>query len=269
MKVAVAGDWHGNSEWALAAIDAAHEAGCRVLLHTGDLGVGMPNRRPYEQELETRLAERGMMLYFVRGTHDSHDAVHLLPRDDDGCRVVSDHVRMLEGWMRLEDGDGSVTLAGLGGASSSDRLERIRIEKANHVPRTLFWPEEVVSRFTVRSFLDKDTPRRFDIFLSHDGPIEAYSAGKLGFRESRDPFYQPSAEGDAIEISMARRRLKPVAHFFGHHHKRMSLWDGQSDHVELLECLGADGAPGNIVCYDTMSQRITELAVEVGNDDRG
>ncbi|MNW66159.1 hypothetical protein D3C74_446040 [compost metagenome] len=61
---------------------------------------------------------------------------------------------------------------------------------------------------------------------------------------------------------MARRSLRPKAHFFGHHHRRLSLWDGQSDHTEYLECLSQDGSvAGNAVVYDTISERLSGLQI--------
>lgn len=268
MRVAVAGDWHRNAAWALSAIDAAAEAGCKTLLQVGDLGLmwatAPEGPEAFGRLLERHLKHHGIMMYFCRGNHDRTDYLNALPFHPEGGRVVSDHIRHLDGdWVRIHNGDSSITVAGLGGATSSDRLKRQEWEREHNRPRSIYWSDEVVSRFAVRRFLEENPPSPVDIFISHEGPIESYRSGKLAFRKTTDPFYRLSAKADAIEVDLARRILWPKAHFFGHHHQRLSLWDGQSDHLEMLECLAADGSTlGNIVIYDSVAERVTGLAVE-------
>lgn len=268
MRVAAAGDWHRNAAWALSAIDAAAEAGCKTLLQVGDLGLAWATApegpKAFDRLLERHLKFRGIMMYFCRGNHDNVDFLDTLPFHPDGGRVVSDHIRHLDGdWVRIHDGDDSITVAGLGGATSSDRRQRQAWEREHNRPRSTYWDDETVSRAAVRRLFADDVPTRVDVLITHEAPTYAYRSGKLPFYPTSDPYYRYSTKVDAELIAATIKRLSPKAHFFGHHHQRLSLWDGQSDHTELLECLAADGsALGNVVVYDSFAERVSGLAVE-------
>lgn len=271
MKIAIAGAWHRDVAWGLRVIDAAHTAGCQFLLHTGDLGIGMPpgesDAAPYEEALDARLDEHGMEMLFCRGNDDNFDVLRDLPFHPEGGRKLTGRIRMLDGdFVTLTDGYGSVTVAGLGGGASPDWPERLQREENIGVSRTIYWPEEVVSRFAARRLMEENAGRRVDILISHEGPIEAYQSGKLSFLASQDLFYRPAAESDAIVISAVGKQLLPKAHFFGHPQQRVSLWDGQSDHIEYLESLAAEGSlKGNVVVYDSCSEHVKTLEMGLSN----
>lgn len=38
-RIALAGDWHGNTRWALHALEAAARQGCDTVVHLGDFGL--------------------------------------------------------------------------------------------------------------------------------------------------------------------------------------------------------------------------------------
>ena len=77
-RIIVAGDWHGNTAWALDVIGRAGEllAGeeHRVILHLGDFGLWPgDDGHEYICDVALALAEADASLWFVDGNHEDHD----------------------------------------------------------------------------------------------------------------------------------------------------------------------------------------------------
>lgn len=72
--IVVAGDWHGDLQWARQVIRAAHAAGAKTILHVGDLGVLWPGRGKgrLDAKLDRYLDAFNMDLFFADGNHDNH-----------------------------------------------------------------------------------------------------------------------------------------------------------------------------------------------------
>lgn len=133
----VAGDWHGNTRWAAAAISAVGSRGARTILHLGDYGYTFEAR--FREAVEQALAKYDMQLLFVRGNHDDTSYLEQLERDGEGCGIVSPRVRHLQDGQRLTVGD-EVAVA-LGGAASIDRSGRL--------VGISWWPDEITAQFAI------------------------------------------------------------------------------------------------------------------------
>jgi hypothetical protein len=79
--IAVFGDWHGDSGWALTAVRSAAREGARIAIHVGDFGLDWPGakRGRYETKLNKYLADLGLTLVVSGGNHDNWDTLGKLP----------------------------------------------------------------------------------------------------------------------------------------------------------------------------------------------
>ena len=88
-RIIVAGDWHGNTSWALDVIGRAGEllAGeeHRVILHLGDFGIWPGHEGcDYICDVALALAQADAQLWFVDGNHEDHDQL----RHDAGSELA-------------------------------------------------------------------------------------------------------------------------------------------------------------------------------------
>ena len=122
--LAVFGDWHGNSGWALTAIRSAAREGVRTAIHVGDFGLDWPGakRGRYESKLNKYLVDLGLTLIVSGGNHDNWDTLQKLAVDSDGMATVRSNIRVLpRGGRTLLEG---LAIGGLGGAFSVDYQHR-------------------------------------------------------------------------------------------------------------------------------------------------
>src|ERR1035438_5479588 len=92
-RIIVAGDWHGNEEWALSVIRRipsllAGESQ-RLILHLGDFGI-WPDKsgQLYLDRVSEALARAGAELWFVDGNHEDFDQLDQLDRKPGVVRGV-------------------------------------------------------------------------------------------------------------------------------------------------------------------------------------
>jgi Calcineurin-like phosphoesterase len=141
-RIVVAGDWHGDEEWAVSVIRRVPHllAGesQRVILHLGDFGI-WPDRqgKMYLDRVSGALAEAGAELWFVDGNHEDFAQLDKLDENPgpDGRVTVVPRVRHLPRGYRW-NWHGLTWLA-CGGAVSLDRA--VRTEGVD------WWPEEEIT----------------------------------------------------------------------------------------------------------------------------
>jgi hypothetical protein len=205
--VAMAGDWHGNTGWAMRMVErVAGEV--RVILHLGDFGFWKqdPASAKYLRKLTQVLARHGMHLAFVDGNHEWHTGLLERPIDPaTGLRPVTERIWHLPRAYRWQWGES--TWMAHGGAVSVDRDLRKRGKD--------WWPEEVLS--------DEDVQRAItggpaDVMLCHDVPAGV-------------PIDKAGLDGrplEAVVDSLEHRRLlrwvvdevRPRHLWHGHFHHR-------------------------------------------------
>lgn len=199
----VAGDWHGDTDLAVSAIEHAHSRyGARTILHVGDFGYTFTPC--FTRTLTRALAQRGMMLAFIRGNHDSTTVLHALPLMSDGLYRLSERILHIEDGTRLrvtsDDGREWLLLAA-GGAGSIDRALR--------ETGVSWWPDERISERDVQRAI---TGGPIDILLAHDVPAGATAPGEnpqvLRSFERIDP-------GVGAWCSWQREQLEKIVHATG------------------------------------------------------
>lgn len=203
MKVAFAGDWHGNFAWARGAIYHAADQGAETVIHLGDYGYDF--RRTYIDAIEVALKRTGLTLQFVDGNHEDFTWLYGVPVGDDGRRRISDRVHHLPRGYRW-DIDG-VRLLAVGGAFSVDRRWRQL--------GVSWWVEEMITDDDVKRAIDGGP---VDVLVSHDCPSGSWIPGL-----ERGVYFFPA---DALAQAAAHRTqlrkvvdaVQPKSIWHGHYH---------------------------------------------------
>jgi hypothetical protein len=163
-RIVVAGDWHGNEEWAVSVIRRvpallASESQ-RLILHLGDFGI-WPDKagRVYLDRVSEALAEAGAELWFVDGNHEDFERLDQLDRKPgaDGRVTVVPRVMHLPRGYRWS-WHGRTWLA-CGGAVSLDRA--VRTEGVD------WWPQEEI---TTAQEVAISSSGHADVMVCHDCP---------------------------------------------------------------------------------------------------
>lgn len=250
-RIVVAGDWHGNTAWAMHVIEQAAALGIDTILHVGDLGVLWPGDtgNSFTFKLQRHLDRYGVWLPFVDGNHDNHPALRALPRGTDGFGVISTRAkggRQLQRirwvprghrWTWPGAGGRLIRFGALGGAFSVDHRHR-RAGKD-------WWPviEEVEPQ-------DVETlgAGPLDVLVSHDCPTGAVPTSGWELDPGDDAQSKVSRDLLRAAVNATRPRLQ----FAGHWHQRrvyeMDRYDGGEP--TAVHVLGMDGQAGNWVVLD-------------------
>lgn len=157
--LAVFGDWHGDTGWALTSIRSAAREGVRTAIHVGDFGLDWPGakRGRYEAKLNKYLVDLGITIIVSGGNHDNWDTLEKLTVEDDGLATIRSNIRVLpRGGRTIIEG---LTVGGLGGAFSVDYEHRTKGRD--------WWPNEEPTREEAEALIASGP---LDILITHDAP---------------------------------------------------------------------------------------------------
>jgi len=163
-RILVAGDWHGNEEWAVSVIRriptllAGEDQ--RLILHLGDFGI-WPDKagQVYLDRVSQALAEADAELWFVDGNHEDFARLDQLDRKPgpDGRVMVGPRIMHLpRGYRWTWHG---LTWLACGGGVSLDRA--VRTEGVD------WWPQEEI---TTEQEIALSTSGHADVMVCHDCP---------------------------------------------------------------------------------------------------
>jgi Calcineurin-like phosphoesterase len=241
--ILVAGDWHGNTDWALNVVKRVPQllAGeeRRIVLQLGDFGVwpGAAGKR-YLDRVSTVLDWVGAELWFVDGNHEDFTQLPLLAcPPGPGCRVaMRRNVFHLPRGARWQWHD-RIWLA-CGGAVSLDKA--LRCEGRD------WWPEEEI---TDQQQATMSAAGQADVMVCHDCPV------KVPHRFSAPPAAWSAA--DLARNRVHRERLQRIVNAVRPAH----LMHGHLHRAYQRECdfgygpvqvtgLGTDGVMRNFAVLD-------------------
>jgi len=210
-RLLICGDLHGDERAFLHALDAARFARCEAILQLGDFGIWAHTRvgRRFLERASAELEEAGIPLVFVDGNHENFDTLHrwkmyaakagpfinpcpgifYAPR---GCSWVWSGVRLLA----------------CGGAASVDRDQRL-LEEGRDAPRSLWWPEEVITEDDIRRCAEAG---HVDICVFHD---TLSCALPPGMQALDDPFIH----GNQAAVERIALAAQPRLILHGHYHR--------------------------------------------------
>lgn len=250
-RVLLAGDWHGNANWATTVIHRLPEIMPHedrpLILHAGDFGVwpGYHGER-YLAAVEEALEAVNGELWFVDGNHEWFPELYrwrALLRDEERGGPIpmpgSDRIAWLPRGMRWEWW-GKTWLA-LGGAVSVDRALRTKGRD--------WWPEEYITAEDVQRCLDGGAA---DVMLCHDAPdiVQMNFDTPPRFWAAED---LARAETHRKLISQVVDAVRPELLIHGHYHRPVCQEHGNLRVIGL----DMDGETGNIMVLDlwTLTER--------------
>lgn len=226
--VAVAGDWHGDKQfacWAIMAASSPSTGRADFLLHTGDFGYDF--RPDYLDALDRTAAYAGLIVAFVDGNHEDFDWLLSQPVDPDGVRRLRDRVWHLPrgfrwAWTSSASPDADpVSFLALGGAVSPDRDWRMMKQNADPAQRC-WWPQEQITEADAERAVSGGP---VDVMICHDVPAGVPDT-VLGI--DGNPFgFEPEtlAECDRQRVLLRRvvEAVQPRRLWHGHYHRRYSF----------------------------------------------
>lgn len=237
-RVAIAGDWHGDSAFAVRAIHAAAEGGAEGILHLGDFGI-WPGRSgvSYLFNVNRVLDKLNMWLAFIDGNHEDHVKLASLDIQECGTRRVREHiVHLPRGFRWTWHGRSWVAL---GGATSLDRDRRVE--------GISWWREESITPEDLSKVIT-DGPA--DYMITHDAPVGVNIPGLESYLWSQEALDR--AKAHRIVVRAAVEAVQPRMLWHGHMHVAYTthLWAG--DKICLVQGLADNGRSidENIVVID-------------------
>lgn len=235
-RIGVAGDWHGNTRWAMHVINSIADGGSDVLLQLGDFGIWPgPEGRRYLDAVESACHSNGVRVYVTPGNHEDYDRIGRLDLDDDGLLVARDHVRLFpRGFRFMIDGWRFVSL---GGAPSIDVELRV-LGKS-------WWIEEQITDGEVAAVVAGGGA---DIMLAHDAPDRSTDTvdGIIARPVGVSPRVLRYLEVGRRRMTEAVAAVRPRLFLHGHYHV---FDDTQRDGTRFV-CLDTDGVDTNVVLLD-------------------
>lgn len=253
--IALAGDWHGNTAWAVARIRDVSDRGVSTLLHLGDFGIWPGNSgAKFVRKVERTCAERNVNLIVTPGNHEDWGRLarlwdHPKHRDPTSGGALplhlTDHITVLpRGHAWTIEGRRFVSL---GGAPSVDFPDRTEGKS--------WWREEMIQPGDVERTIRNGAGAH--VFLAHDAADRPYQTGKvaeicsantLGWTERGLAWAAVGRE----RITEAFLGVAPHLFVHGHYHcsAQAIVQIPGADHVTRIWSLDCDGAAGNLRYLD-------------------
>ncbi|WP_241962169.1 metallophosphoesterase [Rhodococcus opacus] len=236
-RIAIAGDWHADTDHGVRAIEHASRQGAEVIIHLGDFGYTFS--AAYLDTLDAALSDRDLLLGFVDGNHEDFDWLLARPVATDGLRYLRSHIAHLPRGARWRWG--RTRCLAVGGAHSIDSFLRI--------PGRSWWPQEAITPAEVDTIIAGGGA---EVMFCHDCPTGVTIPGM-----DRDRHGFPAAELRAAEQNRIRLRrivdaVRPQRLWHGHfHHRYQTVLDGV-DYRTTVDGLGRDTDPidDNMVVID-------------------
>ncbi|MBC9705260.1 MAG: metallophosphoesterase [Enterococcus sp.] len=249
-KVAIAGDWHGNTNWAIAALKALRAEGIKTVYHVGDFGFWPAlDGVKYVRAITRQLAIYDMTLYVTPGNHDDYVQLGAKEISADGLQWFSDRIAAMPRGFRWEvNGRSFVSLGGAPSINFEDLKQGIS-----------WWPEEALTLGDVYRLAEKG---HADIMITHDAPDGVLALETLmnSNAEERDKVGAGiSARGIAYGdegrrlMTQAVQIVKPLMVFHGHYHLDYveDVPFAEGDFITRFVGMNKDTDPNNICILDT------------------
>lgn len=244
--VALAGDWHGNTTWALRAITQCAAAGITRIYHLGDFGI-WPGRAGahYLDQVDRATQEHDVAIWVTPGNHEDYSQINALPAPDagNGLLPLRRRITVIPRGHRWRHG--GRTFVSLGGAPSIDYEHR-----TEHVS---WWRDEAITPAEA----DRVAAGGYaDVMLAHGAPNSGTDAVAAIVDDPRgwsSAALAYAAEGRTL-MDIAVRGVQPKVFAHGHYH----VADDTGPHPAATRylALAGDNQPRNVALL-----RLDDLAV--------
>jgi len=246
--VALAGDWHGNTRWAVARIAEVALRDVALILHLGDFGIWPGTAgRTYLDGIEAACAEHGVGIWVTPGNHEDWGTLTQLWADDNHAGRplhLTKHIAVLPRGFRFElEGRSFVSL---GGAPSVDLTHRS--------PGQDWWAEEMITPEDVDKVVAEG---HSDVMLAHDAPLAPYEVDRVAYVRTHNEWGWPDralayARVGAERMHDAFLGVAPKLFAHGHYHVtgEATVRLPGRDYDTRIWSLNCDGVDGNIRYLD-------------------
>lgn len=258
--IGIAGDWHGDQNWALARLQDFRASDVKLILHLGDFGIWQDvDGDSYLSTMNTALADNGQHILVTLGNHENYTMVGALVTITGGqfagWQFNPELPRILYATRGQRWEWEGVSFVSLGGANSIDRFTRQ--EGIN------WWSEEQISYGDVMRTADGGYA---DVFLSHDCPSgvplfdEGHDTQVVGAKWSEAALTYAAHSRESLRAAVDD--VKPGVLFHGHYHHYLDLhteltdWNGE-DYTLHSVSMGMNDQPNNIGVLELPSKEFT------------
>lgn len=255
--IAIAGDWHGNTGWALRAI-AAIPDDVDLLIHLGDFGLMGAGFDRYLHKINRASTARDLQIRVLPGNHENYGWIAKQPTDTEGLIDVAERIRLYPRGHRFSVAN--VSFCAVGGAVSVDQGRR--------TPGRTWWPNEEVREDEAEAIANGG---HVDVLLTHDAPLGSDAPGL----PQRELVEWAGAEVVAKAYLHQKRirqitdALSPSRLLHGHMHARYTRTLVSEDPVGhpyecIVDGLSCDDMVGNVVLLTVDGGRtdLRDLAVD-------
>lgn len=215
MRIAVAGDWHGDSRFAKRAIEYVSRMWVDAFFHVGDFGLGLGGRSYLEQVSEA-LSAYQMKLVVTLGNHDDWDSAEQLMEPGKYVKLGKYTNILLAPRVGVVETAG-VRVAHVSGAVSVDQGWRTA-----HVD---WWPQEALTdadQVTAQSAADENDGKEIHLVVCHESPASVPTKLMPNPPTFWKPYLGPAHE-NRIRLERAISTMigdsEPIL-VHGHHHIR-------------------------------------------------
>lgn len=254
-KIGIAGDWHGNLQWGLTALNVFADAKITDIYHLGDFGVWEHDRK-YETALNDLLATNGQTLWVTLGNHENYAIVKNFTQHPHHTHVTysPQHENILYFKRGARFHIGGRSFVSLGGANSIDRFLR--------TPHSSWWEEEQITLGDAYRTIEGGYA---DVFLAHDCPAGV----PLPLLPNPEKYWGTDgvryAQGSREMLRQVIDVVQPKRYFFGHYHfpydgaHTLTALDGGGDYETRYVCLDKEYSETNLAVYDTVEDTMEHV----------
>ncbi|MEI2778107.1 MAG: metallophosphoesterase [Tetrasphaera sp.] len=258
--IGLAGDWHGDTRWAVHSLERFATNGATTIHHVGDFGF-WPGRAgtAYASAVSTALQRLGLSLAVTPGNHEDYSFLQGLESEERSnefgmvpyafaCIAVLPRGHR---WTHTA-GSSSRTFVSLGGSASVDLNDRI--------PGLSWWPEEAISDHDVERTI---AGGRADVMLCHDSPEPATPAvtrilagNPLGWPQDALRYAASIRSRLTQAVEMVRPEVLVHGHYHVWDHALVPRADGGAIEMVSLDC---ERSPGNLALLDLVELTVRRL----------
>ena len=208
-RVAIAGDWHINTDWAVRTLESIADAGVSTVYHVGDFGF-WPGQygQDYLDAVDATLERLGQTLLVTMGNHDDYVFADSLVPAEDGTLPVTDRISIASRGHRWSvDGVSFVSLGGAASINFQDLTEGID-----------WWRQEAI---TYGDVMRTVAGGQADVMIAHDAPngVPALSVNSKNDNSKLSVEALQYAAESRYMMTHAVDGVRPKVFFHGHYHK--------------------------------------------------
>lgn len=247
--IAIIGDWHSNTAWAIKALNRTLNKGIKVILHVGDFGI-WPNGDKFLNTVNNMLEDKDANIYITLGNHEDYTQVRsnfTEPSSLEGHTHNPDYSRIHIAKRGARWNWNGTSFLSVGGANSIDRFQRVEWIS--------WWNDEQISTADIYNSTENG---HADIMITHDAPAGINL--ELG-ASTWKPEELEYAQHSRTALRAITDTVKPELLFHGHYHKKLekvtTLNDGIENYTIQSISIDKDHSSNNVLFLDIETRKIT------------